>query len=88
MDPLPLPLLLQEGVVRVRRTHEFGLLSAGLGAAGSQDQSDEDDHEDQDGDDGQEYPDQRGHIEGLSEVGFRSPVSQYLIVLKKIGWKV
>ena len=74
--------------MRVRRPHELGLLSAGLGAAGSEHQSNEDDHEDQDGDDGQEYPDQRGHIEGLGEVGFRSLVSRYLIVLKKIGWKV
>ena len=48
-----------------RRPHELCLLSARLGAAGSEDEANEDDHEDQHGDDSQEYPDQRGDGESL-----------------------
>ena len=71
VDPLPLPLLpllLQQSVLGIWRSHELGLLSAGLGAPSSEDQSDEDDHQDQDGDDGQEYPDEGGDTESLSDV--------------------
>ena len=49
----------------IRGPHELGLLSAGLGAPGSQHQPYQDDHQDQHGDDGQEDPHQGGHLDGL-----------------------
>ena len=90
-------ILLQQSAVLIPRPHELGLLSAGLGAPSSEDQSDEDDHEDQDGDDGQEYPDQGSHFDSLKLIMFSlvlhfcySLENFYTIslFLKKIMWKL
>ena len=54
----------------IRGPHELGLLSAGLGAPGSQHQPYQDDHQDQHGDDGQEYPHQRSHLQSLTLILF------------------
>ena len=78
----------------VPRPHELGLLPAGLGAPSSEDEADQDDHQDQDGDDGQEYPHQGSHFDSLRFILFSATLLQpteflyYLIVSKKIMWKL
>ena len=44
---------------------KLGLVAAGAGAPGPQQEADQDDHQDQHGNDGQEDPHQGGHLDGL-----------------------
>ena len=65
-------ILLQQSAVLIPRPHELGLLSAGLGAPGSEDETNQNDHQDQNRDDGEENPHQRGHLQCLRLVLFNA----------------